>query len=207
MRKPQADDVYEFFSPFAHVEGRFEWARIRSATHGVFDVFIQLDPRGTQHPATVWVHDAAGEAFMAQRYPECATIRVPQKALRLEEAPDGRRVRGRLRAATGPLRRVDLAFEAPDDVPPRQVPYGGQGLPVWGSGRFTCEGVDLVLDARVSGFVEDEKGAREDFKGASGLLTLGSYARITNLAGLPARRGSQPGSPPRRARAAPNPRP
>lgn len=170
--------VYEFFSPFAHVEGRYEWCRIRSPTHGVFDCFIVLHPDGTGEPATVYVDSDEGEAFMRDRYPQCTTIRVPPAALRLEERDAGRTVEGELRAAEGPVREVSLTFQADPDAVARNVPYGGTGEPVWGNPELTCWGVDLVLDARVDGYVDRTDGASERFDRDEALLTLGSFGRI-----------------------------
>jgi hypothetical protein len=179
--KPEDEQgvAYEFFSPFAHVEGRYEWCRIRSPTHGVFDVFILLGAT-TGEPATVYVSSDAGARFMADRYPECTTFRVGPRALALAEAKGGRVVQGRLRAREGPVREVAMRFQAPADALPRQVPYGGKGGPVWG-GRFTCWGVDLVLDAQVTGRLARTEGKPEVFRRAPALLTLGSFARIAPL--------------------------
>lgn len=168
--------VYEFFAPFAHVEGKYEWCRIRSPTHGVFDCFILLGS-STSAPATVYVRDAPGERFMRDRYPECSTIRVPGPGLRLEESADGRRVRGRLQATKGPVRRVDLTFEASKSAVPKNHPYGGTGAPVWG-GRFTCWGVDLVLPAKAKGRLEWADGRVERHANTPAKLTLGSFGRI-----------------------------
>jgi hypothetical protein len=180
LRPPDdADVAYEFFAPFAHIEGKYEWCRIRSPTHGVFDCFILL-AQTTSHPATVYVRDAAGERFMAERYPECETHRVPASGLRLEESRDGRRVRGRLRASKGPLSLVDLDFAAATAAKARNVPYGGTGRPVWG-GRYTCWGVDLVVPARARGRLTWKDGREERHRGTPALLTLGSFGRIAPL--------------------------
>lgn len=29
-------DIYEFYAPFAHIPGRFVWARIHTTTHGSY---------------------------------------------------------------------------------------------------------------------------------------------------------------------------
>ncbi|HEX2066177.1 MAG TPA: hypothetical protein VHI93_05125 [Candidatus Thermoplasmatota archaeon] len=168
--------VYEFFAPFAHVPGRYEWCRIRSPTHGVLDAFIVLGA-STAVPATVYVNSAAGRAFMAHRYPECRTVHVPPSGLLLSEAPDGRHLTGTLVADGGPVRRASMEFRALGTALPRQVPYGGEGTPVWGS-RFTCWGVDLVLDAACDGRVELEDGTHETLRAAPAVLTLGSFGRI-----------------------------
>ncbi|MFO1535100.1 MAG: hypothetical protein ABR586_05500 [Thermoplasmatota archaeon] len=170
------DVVYEFFAPFAHIPGRYEWCRIRSPTHGVFDTFIVLGG-STKVPATVYVNSVLGAKFMAERYPECTAIRVPPGGLTLGESPDGRSVTGTLHADTGPVRKATMAFRAPGMALPKAVPYGGDGGPVWG-GRFTCWGVDLNLDAACDGTLEREDGKRETLRGAPAILTLGSFGRI-----------------------------
>lgn len=169
--------VYEFFAPFAHVPGRYEWCRIRSPTHGVFDTFIVLSPAGTSAPATVYVAQDAGERFMRERYPECETHRVGMGDLRIEERDGGRTLLCELRTKAGPVRTVKMTFQAPGGATPRAVPYGGKGEPVWGS-RFTCWGVDLVLDATATGAVERAEGFVETISRAPGILTLGSFGRI-----------------------------
>lgn len=190
LRPPdEAGVAYEFFAPFAHIEGRYEWCRIRSPTHGVLDVFIVLGA-STSQPATVYVHSEAGASYMRERYPECAAIRVPPGDLRIEEADGGRTVRGALRAAGGPVREARMELRGGEGVP-EQVPYGGHGKPVWGSARFTCWGVDLALRGRAEGHVAHADGRREELRGAPCIVTLGSFGRIGPL---PPAAGS-PGSP------------
>ncbi len=171
--------VTEFFAPFAHVPGRYEWCRIRSPTHGVFDVFIVLGP-STADPATVYVRDDEGAAFMRERYPECDTFRVHADDLSIEEAREGRTVVGRLVSRDGPVRRAAMTFHGADAVP-EEVPYGGDGAPVWGS-RFTCTGVDLNVPAVVDGYVETADEDREDFHDAPAVVTLGSYGTLEERA-------------------------
>ncbi len=72
-------EVWEFYAPFAHIEGKYEWCRIRTTTHGIFDTFI-LFPYSEQ--VTVYVVDDAGEQFMRDRYPECDTYRPCGSRLR-----------------------------------------------------------------------------------------------------------------------------
>jgi len=170
------DVVYECFAPFAHVPGRYEWCRIRSPTHGVFDTFIVLGA-STAAPATVYVRDDAGAAFLRDRFPECSAIRVGADDLRIEESADHRVVQGVLRAGEGPLRQARMRLAAREDALPRQAPYGGDGRPVWGS-RFTCWGVDLALDAQADGAVVHEDGREERLAGAPAVVTLGSFGRI-----------------------------
>src|ERR1051326_5722585 len=100
------DVSYEFFSPFAHVEGKYEWCRIRSPTHGVFDTFILVG----ESPVVVYVASGSGARFMAERYPECRAFRVAPGDLSIEESRDGRTVRGRLRADVGPVQAADLTL-------------------------------------------------------------------------------------------------
>ena len=170
-----ADVVYEFFAPFAHLPGRYEWCRIRSPTHGVFDCFIVLGA-STTVPATVYVDADHGVAFMQERYPECTCIRTDEQGLTIEESPDGRVVRGAMVAPSGPVRRATMEFRAGPGLPV-QSPYGGTGEPVWGSERFTCWGVDLNLDARVNGSVETSQGT-VTLRDEKGIITLGSFGRI-----------------------------
>ncbi|HUR67677.1 MAG TPA: hypothetical protein VM370_00395 [Candidatus Thermoplasmatota archaeon] len=173
------DVVYEFFAPFAHVPGRYEWCRIRSPTHGVFDTFVVLDPvRGPSGAAIVYVSHDWGAKYMKERYPECEAHLVNMGDLRIEERDNGRTVIGDLKARAGPVKTVRMTFTAPGGATPRQVPYGGRGEPVWGSKRFTCWGVDLVLDATVTGVVEKSEGFVEQLNRAPALLTLGSFGRI-----------------------------
>jgi hypothetical protein len=168
--------AYEFFAPFAHVPGKYEWCRIRSPTHGVFDTFIVLGAT-TAVPATVYVNSVLGQRFMAERYPECATVRVPPGGLSMGEAADGRSLTGALQADAGPVRKATMAIRAPGMALPKAVPYGGEGAPVWG-GRWTCWGVDLALDATADGTVEREDGKKEVLRAVPAILTLGSFGRI-----------------------------
>ncbi len=167
--------VYEFFAPFAHLPGRYEWCRIRSPTHGVFDCFIVLG-ESTAAPATVYVNGDAGAAFMADRYPESTCIRVGARDLAITEADGGRRVEGLLRAAEGPVHAASMTFQGGSE-PPAQTEYGGGGFPVWG-GRWTCWGVDLELAAHVTGEVLGADGRRERLDGVPGIVTLGSFGRL-----------------------------
>ena len=116
---------------------------------------------------------------MAERYPECLTIRVAPNGLVLEESRGGCTVRGRLAAAEGPVREADMEFVASATQLPRAQPYGGTGAPVWGS-RFACWGVDLMLDAKVRGRVTGPD-LKERFDGTPGVVTQGSFGRIAPL--------------------------
>jgi hypothetical protein len=170
------DVVYEFFAPFAHIEGKYEWCRIRSPTHGVFDTFIALG-KTTSDPATVYVNSVLGMAFLRDRYPECTAIRVVPGGLRIEESEDGRTVIGTLKAGDGPVREALVTMRAAATALPKAVPYGGEGKPVWG-GRFTCWGVDLTLNGTADGFLLKADGKRETYRGHPCIVTLGSFGRI-----------------------------
>ena len=177
LRPPDGPDVaYEFFAPFAHVPGKYEWCRIRSPTHGVFDTFIVLG-KSTGDPAAVYVNSVLGQAFLRERYPECQALRVPPGALRIGESPDGRTVSGHLDATEGPVRSVRMVLKSAATALPRQVPYGGEGGPVWGS-RWTCWGVDLVLDGVANGRLVRADGRTEEMQGTAAIVTLGSFGRI-----------------------------
>lgn len=168
---------HEFYAPFAHAPGRYEWARIHSTTHGAFDCFIVIHG-STADPVTVYVASEAGERFMADRFPESETIVVPERdlSLRAEESGVARVVLGTLRSTAGPVREARMRFAAGVDAVARAVPYGGGDFPVWGS-RWTCEGVDLELDALLEGYVESPSG-RVEFSGDAAILTVGSYGRL-----------------------------
>jgi hypothetical protein len=181
LRPPDGPGVvYEFFAPFAHVPGKYEWCRIRSPTHGVFDVFILLGA-STNVAATVYVNSTLAAAFMADRYPECKTVRVPPGGLVLQESPDGATVTGRLRAIEGPVREVDMTLRAAGQAIPQQAPYGGEGKPVWGS-RFTCWGVDLNLEGNADGRIVWADGRAEQMRGEPCIVTRGSFGRLAPLA-------------------------
>ncbi len=169
----EPETVYEFFAPFAHIPGKYEWCRIRSPTHGIFDCFIVLGAT-TAEPATVYVASSNGLQFMAQRYPECTTIEAT--LLELSESADGLTVGVRMQAGDGPLTAVDVAVAAEAGVPV-QVPYGGANASVWGS-RFTCWGVDLNLPGKAQGHIAGPDG-RHDVGGADGIVAVGSFGRIT----------------------------
>lgn len=168
---------HEFYAPFAHLPGRYEWARIHSTTHGSFDCFIVIHG-STADPVTVYVASEAGERFMAGRFPESETIVLPGShlSLRAEESGVARVVLGTVRSAEGPVREARMRFAAGADAVARAEPYGGGDFPVWGS-RWTCEGVDLELDALIEGYVDGPAG-REELSGAAGIVTVGSYGRL-----------------------------
>ena len=178
LRPPDtADVVYEFFAPFAHIEGKYEWCRIRSPTHGVFDTFILVG----RSPVVVYVSSEAGARFMQERYPECEAHQVPPEDLSIAERDGGFTVAGRLRASEGPVAEAQMVLAAPSGVPPEAVPYGGGGTPVWGSRRWTCWGVDLVARGVARGHVLWSDGRLEPVHGEKALVTLGSFGRIAPL--------------------------
>lgn len=171
-----ADVVYEFFAPFAHVEGKYEWCRIRSPTHGVLDTFILIE----RSPVVVYVDTDAGARYLAERYPEVTAVKAAPGALRIEERDEGRTVVGSLTAREGPVRAAKMTFQAPV-AKPRAVPYGGLGKPVWASKQWTCWGVDLVLDAKATGAIEWAEGFTTNLRGEPAIVTLGSFGRISSL--------------------------
>ncbi len=166
-------EVWEFYAPFAHIEGKYEWCRIRSTAHGIFDTFI-LFPY-SEH-VTVYVINDAGEQFMRDRYPECDTYR----ALRLEIEETGHTVKGTLVANLGPIREASMQFTALGSLP-KAVEYGGADKPVWNSKRFACWGVDLVLDARASGQIHWHDNRLEPLEDVHAIVTAGSFGRIVPL--------------------------
>ena len=104
-------DVYEFYAPFAHIPGRFEWARIHSTTHGSFDCFIVIH-EGTDQPVTVYVSSDQGERFMTDRYPESRGIRVLEHNLSIIAGAKGHTLECRLEAEEGPVRFATMTFSA-----------------------------------------------------------------------------------------------
>src|SRR5579859_3757514 len=120
-------EAWEFYAPFAHIEGKYEWCRIHSTTYGIFDTFI-LYPYSEK--VTVYVIDDAGAQFMRDRYPECDTYRAMR--LIIEERDAGLVVHGTLVAEVGPIREATMHFTAMDGLP-KSVEYGGNDKPVWNS--------------------------------------------------------------------------
>lgn len=173
--------VWEFFSPFAHIPGKYEWCRIHSSTHGSFDCFILLGS-STAVPPSVYVNADNGERFMRERYPESAVYRVAPGRLRLRASIDGCAVRGVLTAKTGPVRKAAMKFRADAAQLPAAIAYGGKDFPVWG-GRWACEGVDLVREGRCEGSIRFSDGRTETLKAESCAVTAGSFGRIAPLKG------------------------
>jgi hypothetical protein len=176
LRPPDGPGVaYEFYAPFAHVPGRYEWCRVRSPTHGVFDLFVLLGA-GPSAPVTVYLDSREAEAFMEERYPECLAFGA--REVSIQERDAGRTVLGHLRTREGPLRGARMQLAATPDAPLEQVPYGGEGEPVWGSRRWTCWGVDLALRGHADGRVRAADGDHDELRGAPAVITLGSFGRI-----------------------------
>ncbi len=173
--------VYEFFAPFAHVEGKYEWCRIRSPTHGVFDTFILLGA-STAVPATVYVNSVLGQAFMRDRYPECTTYRVNPGNLKIDESADGRTIAATVTATEGPITSAIMSLRAPPAAIPQAAPYGGDGKPIWGS-RWTCWGVDLNLAGSCDGQIVRADGKKVVLRGTPCIVTVGSFARIAPYSG------------------------
>lgn len=174
------DAVWEFFSPFAHVPGRYEWCRIHSPTHGSFDTFIVLGV-STAHPPTVYVNSEAGRAFMADRYGESRCIQVSPTSLRIAAEEEGAAVLGILEASEGPVRSARMRLAADAAAVPKAVPYGGADFPVWGS-RWSCEGIDLNRDGVCDGELVHSDGRRELFRGEPCIVAAGSVAMLRPLA-------------------------
>lgn len=171
-------DIYEFYSPFAHIPGQFEWARVHSPTHGSFDCFIVIH-EGTDKPVTVYVNSNTGEQFMADRYPESRAIRLGEHDLSIVAGAQGRTLECRMEAAEGPVRFATMTFTADRDALPKAAPYGGPKERVWGS-RYSCEGVDLELLSGVSGEIILEDGG-EEIAATEAVITLGSFGKISEL--------------------------
>jgi len=176
-------DVWEFYGPFAHIEGKYEWCRIKTTTHGSFDTFI-LFPYSEM--VTVYVIDDAGERFMRERYPECDTYRAQR--LHIDEYQAGAVVKGLLTANMGPVREAGMHFTALPGLP-RAVEYGGNDKPVWNSKRFACWGVDLILDARVSGQIVWQDNRLETLADVPAIVASGSFGHIVPIeTNIPAER-------------------
>lgn len=171
----------EFFSPFVHIPGKYEWCRIHSPSHGSFDTFIVIEST-TDQPVTVYVNCKKGEAFMADRYPESRCIRVPRDALSLCASETDGLVSGCLKSKDGPVKEAFMMFLYDLDERPKATPYGGEAFRVWGS-RWTCVGVDLERKAEVKGYVLSEKGETL-LRNISGIVTAGSFGRIEEISSL-----------------------
>lgn len=169
---------YEFYVPFFHVPGRYEWCTIHAEQYGSFDCFIVIHTT-TDRPVTVYVSAESGARFMRERFPESTAVRVSPAALQIE-AHDTRSARGRVTAEEGPVRSAEMEFVARADALPVATHYGDRSFAVWGS-RFWCEGVDMELPAGVTGRVVGADGSEERFENADGILTVGSYGELQEL--------------------------
>ncbi len=167
----------EFFSPFAHIPDQYEWCCIHSPSHGSFNTFIVI-LEATDKPVIVYVDSDAGTAFMAERYPESQCFLVPKGDLTITSSEEGRCVKGSLRANIGPISKADMVFKASIDAPLTESSYGASDFAVWGS-RWSCEGVDMEVEASVSGDIIRD-GAKETYQ-TTGIITLGSYGKIEPL--------------------------
>jgi hypothetical protein len=177
MQFDKTGAIWEFYSPFAHIPGRYEWCRIHSPTHGSFDIFILL-AESISLPPWVYLTAEAGLRFMADRYPESRTFQASE--LCIESSPDGCLVRGRLRAGAGPVSFAEMCLAADCRDIPRMAPYGGEEAAVWGS-RWSCAGIDLVRDGRCDGRIRFAPGAGfadEVLSAASCLVSAGSFGKI-----------------------------
>ncbi len=170
--------THEFYAPFFHLPGRYEWCTIHAEHYGSFDCFIVIHST-TDQPVTVYLSAENGRRFMAGRFPESTTIQVSPDALRIE-ARGTRSAGGYLEAQAGPVRHVEMEFNAEPGATPAACVYGAPLFAVWGS-RFSCEGVDLNLAARARGRVLTATGAEERFADEPGIITSGSYGRLTEL--------------------------
>ena len=137
--KIDTNAVWEFFSPFAHIPGRYEWCRIHSPTHGSFDTFIVIR-ESTDRPPVVYVNSPEGQRFMAERYPESSCFMVEKEKLTIRSADDGATVEGRLEADEGPISRAQNA--------PGRRSLGGTGGGSVRQRRFCRVGQPLGLRRR-----------------------------------------------------------
>jgi hypothetical protein len=181
MMPIQADEagvVWEFYSPFAHIPGRYEWCRIHSPTHGSFDTFIVL-AESTALPPWVYLVSEAGLRYMADRYPESHAFKATE--LLIDGSPDGCLIRGRLSADAGPVSFAEMRLAADPCGLPQMAPYGGGKLPVWGS-RWSCVGLDLIRDGRCDGriaFAPESRLPDEVFQAVPCVVSAGSFGRLS----------------------------
>lgn len=171
--------VWEFYSPFAHIPGKYEWCRIHSPTHGSFDTFIVL-AESTDRPPWVYVNSENGERFMAERYPESAVYKLRPQDLTIEASPDACTVEGRLSSAAGPAADVRMRLSADVRDIPHALPYGGESFAVWGS-RWSCTGVDLVRSGHCDGHIEIRNEERYILRSVPCIVCAGSFGRINPL--------------------------
>ncbi len=165
----------EFYSPFAHIPGRFEWCRIHAPSHGSFDSFIYIHST-TDQPVTVYVNCQQGEQFMADRYPESQCIRVKPEQLTINSSQDGSLLTGYLSANEGPVRSALMTFHTKIISDLCTSNYGSDQFKVWGS-QWVCQGIDLERKATVNGFVHTEAD-NINFQEETAILTFGSHGTI-----------------------------
>lgn len=164
----------EFYAPFAHIPGRYEWCRMHCPSHGSFDTFIYIHS-STDEPVTVYVNDPKGQAFMSDRFPESQCILVRPQDLTMMTSTDETQLWGKLMSDRGPVRKALMHFLVDSKSPVVQQPYGGENFMVWGS-RWTCTGVDLEQKAHVLGWVDETKGLISI--DCEAIITLGSHGLI-----------------------------
>jgi hypothetical protein len=173
--------TYEFYSPFFHIPGRYEWCTIHAEQYGSFSCFIVIHST-TEAPVTLYLAADNGLRFMKERFPESTVIQVAEDALQIEMITTTD-ARGSLAASEGPVRNAHMEFSVSDSASAIASTYGAPDFAVWGS-RFSCEGVDLELGATVTGSLTRADGTQERFDGTDGVLTLGSFGRLQERADL-----------------------
>ncbi|WP_037573038.1 hypothetical protein [Spirochaeta cellobiosiphila] len=164
----------EFYSPFAHIPGRYEWCRIHSPSHGSFDTFIYIHTT-TDQPVTVYVNDLKGQSFMRDRFPESDCVLVKPEDLVIMTSSEGKYLWGKLISDKGPVKKAMMNFTIDLDSPVVEQDYGSEAFMVWGS-QWTCTGIDMEQQAHVLGWVEEEKGLIS--LDCEGILTAGSQGLI-----------------------------
>lgn len=174
----RTDEQTEFYSPFVHIPGKYEWCRIHSPSHGSFDCFILIEST-TDQAVTVYVNDDKGKAFMADRYPESRCYRVKVEQLRIAHNEEAAVVSGWLQSEEGPVQEASMIFRYDPKEVPVESSYGGESFSVWGS-RWSCSGVDLERKALANGYVlsgDNEILLRNE----PAVATAGSYGKIELL--------------------------
>lgn len=163
-------EVFEFFHPFALVEGVAELVRVLNPEYGAMDMAVVVPPQ----PRDIYVNSDAGERFLRDRFPNVRRHRLSPTSFRLATLDEGQAVRAKLRAAGGPVRRLDLTIRPIAGAPWETERYRGDE--VWGS-PLGCRGVDLRVRARAKGTVQlEEKPARRIDQEA--IVYLGSFGRL-----------------------------
>lgn len=168
-----ADEVHEFYHPFAMLPSGLELVRVVSPAYGAMDMVVLLDPK----PVRVYVNTEAGERYLRERYPPVRRFRVPEAGMRLVELDRGETIIAELVAENGPLRELSLTIRAEADAAVRAERYEGHS--VWGS-DLACHGVDLRQAATCRGLVRWE-GGRAEAISAPATIFRGSYGKIAPL--------------------------